>query len=178
MEKLKKVYKWICKLEELIAGAFLSVIMMVIFATGVGRSLGHPLNWGIDLSTFLFAWAAFFSADAALRKNRHVNVKFLVNKLPDNVQYYLAIINYLIIIVFLGFLIRYGIIQTYATRFRSFQGIPGFSYAWATLSVPIGAALLLITTITKIRQVVKTEKAKIFRMKVIEKYKEKVEESD
>src|SRR6056297_814619 len=127
MEKLKKVYKWICKLEELIAGAFLSVIMMVIFATGVGRSIGHPLNWGIDLSTFLFAWAAFFSADVALRKNRHVNVKVLVSKLPEKLQYYLALLNYFIVIYFLGYLIRYGIVQTYSTRFRTFNGIPGFS---------------------------------------------------
>jgi len=176
MEKLKKVYKWICKLEELIAGAFLSVIMMVIFATGVGRSLGHPLNWGIDLSTFLFAWAAFFAADVALRKNRHVNVKFLVNKLPDKIQYYLAMINYLIIAIFLGYLIRYGFIQTFQTRFRCFQGIPGFSYAWCTLSVPIGSLLLLITTLIKMRQLFINEKAKIFKMERIEEYKEKMGE--
>lgn len=176
MDKIKKVYKWICRIEEIVAGTFLTIIMVVVFATGVGRSLGHPLNWGIDLATFLFAWAAFFAADAALRKNRHVNVKFLVNKLPDQIQYYLAMFNYFIIVIFLGYLIRYGIIQTYQTRFRSFQGIPGFSYAWATLSVPIGSALLLISTLIKVRQLFLNQKAKIFKMEKVEKYKEKMEE--
>ncbi len=177
MEKLKRIYKFICKAEEFIAGAFLVTIMVVVFASGVGRSIGYPLNWGMDLSTFLFAWAAFFSADTALRKNRHVNVKIFVGRLPGKIQYYLALLNYFIIIVFLGFLIRYGIIQTYSTRFRTFNGIPGFSYAWATLSVPVGSVLLIISTVVKVRDLIRNEKAKIFEMETVEKYKQKVENS-
>lgn len=175
MERLKKIYEWICKIEELLTGIFLVLIMIIVFASGVGRSIGQPLNWGIDLSAFLFAWVVFFSADAALRKNRHVNVKFLVNKLPDKAQYYLALINYFIIVIFLGFLIRFGVTQTISTRFRTFQGIPNFSYAWATLSVPVGATLLLITTIIKIYKLFKSEQARIFKMEKLEEYKEKVE---
>jgi TRAP-type C4-dicarboxylate transport system permease small subunit len=34
---------------------------------------------------------------------------------------------------------------------RTFQGIPGFSYTWVTLSVPFGCALMLITAILKIK---------------------------
>ncbi len=175
MDRIKNIYKFICKLERIIAGVFLVTIMIVIFTCGVGRSIGRPLNWGIDLSTFLFAWAAFFSADVALRKNRHVNVKVLVSKFPEKVQYYLALLNYFIVIYFLVYLIRYGIIQTYSTRFRTFNGIPGFSYAWATLSVPVGATLLLISTAVKIKEIIKDNRAKLFKMEVKENYKKEVE---
>ena len=44
--------------------------------------------------------------------------------------------------------------MSYRTRFRAYQGIPGFSYTWATLSVPVGSALVLISTIIKIRQMI------------------------
>jgi TRAP-type transport system small permease protein len=34
---------------------------------------------------------------------------------------------------------------------RSFQGIPAISYSWVTMSLPVGAMLLLITTALKVR---------------------------
>ena len=48
-------------------------------------------------------------------------------------------------------MIGYGIELSYTTRLRTFQGIPGFSYTWVTMSVPIGCALMLVSTIRRIR---------------------------
>jgi len=39
----------------------------------------------------------------------------------------------------------------WASRARSFQGIPEISYSWVTMSLPIGGALLLLTTLLKVR---------------------------
>lgn len=164
MTKIRKLYDYICRAEELISGVFLIAIMIIIFAAGVGRTVGYPIRWGMDMATFLFAWTAFFSADVALRKNRHVNVKALVSRLPERVQYYIGLLNYVIISVFLVFLIRYGITLAYSTRFRTFQGIPGFSYMWVTFSVPLGSLLLLISTILKIKELIETEKTKLHKM--------------
>jgi TRAP-type C4-dicarboxylate transport system permease small subunit len=49
----------------------------------------------------------------------------------------------------------YGIKLSYTTRFRSFQGIPWFSYTWVTLSVPIGSMLMVTTTIINFRSKLK-----------------------
>jgi TRAP-type C4-dicarboxylate transport system permease small subunit len=149
MKALNKFYGYVCFAEELIAGVFLVVIMGLIFGSGVARTLGHPLGWGMDMATFLFAWAAFFSADVALRKDRHIRVEALVKHLPAKVQHYIGLLNYGVIIAFLLFLIIYGVILAYGSRFRTFQGMPGFSYMWVTLSVPLGSLLLLITCIRK-----------------------------
>jgi TRAP-type C4-dicarboxylate transport system permease small subunit len=48
-------------------------------------------------------------------------------------------------------MIGYGLWLSYTTRLRTFQGIPGFSYTWVTLSVPIGCALMLITATLKLK---------------------------
>jgi len=119
----------------------------------------------MDTSTFLFAWAVFFSADIAMRKNRHVSVEILVNRLPKKIQSYIALLNYVIIVVFLAFLIIYGIKLCFITRFRAYQGIPGFSYTWVTLSIPVGCTSLLITILLKIWNLIKSEKIQIFKMK-------------
>jgi TRAP-type C4-dicarboxylate transport system permease small subunit len=149
MKWLNKLYGYVCFAEEVIAGLFLVAVMVLIFGSGVARSLGHPLRWGMDMATFLFAWTAFFSADVALRKDRHIRVEALVKHFPPKVQHYIGLLNYGVILTFLVFLMVYGVILAYGSRFRTFQGIPGFSYMWVTLSVPLGSLLLLISSIRK-----------------------------
>lgn len=154
---LKKIYNGICFAEELVAGVFIVLIMILIFASGTARSLGHPLSWGMDAATFLFAWVAFFCADVALRKDKHIRVEALVKCFPARIQKSMEMLNYLAIIIFLGFLIHYGVILAYSSRFRTFQGIPGFSYMWVTLSVPIGSLLILVTIVLKGKKIFQAE---------------------
>ena len=156
MDALKRFYQFVCTAEEMVAGVFLVAIMALIFGSGVARSVGHPLGWGMDMATFLFAWAAFFSADVALRKDRHIRVEALVKIFPPRVQRFIGMFNYAVILAFLIFLIIYGVILAYGSRFRTFQGMPGFSYMWVTLSVPLGSLLLLVSSLLKGRELLKS----------------------
>jgi TRAP-type C4-dicarboxylate transport system permease small subunit len=134
-----------------IAKYALGILSLLVFVAAVARSFHYPLNWAMDAATFLFAWTVFLGADAAMRLDRLFCIEALTSKLSRKAQLYLKIINYVIITVFLAGMIGYGLSLSYTTRFRAFQGIPGFSYSWVTLSVPIGCALMLITAILKIK---------------------------
>jgi len=48
-----------------------------------------------------------------------------------------------------------GLYLSWVSRIRSFQGIPGVSYSLVTMSLPVGASLLLVTTIRKVRSAVR-----------------------
>lgn len=157
MEKIKKIYDYICKAEKILAGTFLVSIMAITFAAGVGRTIGNPINWAMDMSTFLFAWTVFFSADIGMRKDEHVNVEVFIDFLPEKYKKVVMVFNYLVIIVFLAFLVIYGAHITYECRMRQFQGIPGFSYAWAALSAPVGSLLLIISTLIRIKETLQKE---------------------
>ncbi|MBP1739204.1 MAG: tripartite tricarboxylate transporter family receptor [Deltaproteobacteria bacterium] len=146
-----KLYEFICKHEIRAAQWSLGILSLLVFAAAVGRFLYYPLNWAMDVATFLFAWTVFLGADAAMRLDRLFCIEVITAKLPQKAQTYLKLINYIIIIVFLVGMIGYGVKLSYTTRLRSFQGIPGFSYTWVTLSVPLGCALMLITAILKVR---------------------------
>jgi TRAP-type C4-dicarboxylate transport system permease small subunit len=148
---MKKFYEFICKQEMQIAKYALGILSLLVFVAAVGRSFHYPLNWAMDAATFLFAWTVFLGADAAMRLDRLFCIEVLTSKLSWKAQLYLKMINYTIIAVFLLGMIGYGLPLSYTTRFRAFQGIPGFSYSWVTLSVPIGCALMLITAILKIK---------------------------
>ncbi len=148
---MKEIYEFICSKEMLIAKCTLGILSLLVFAAAVGRTLYYPLNWAMDAATFLFAWTVFLGADAAMRLDRLFCIEVITSKLPRKAQLYLRCINYTIIAIFLIGMIVYGLRLSYTTRLRTFQGIPGFSYTWVTLSVPFGCALMLITAILKIK---------------------------
>jgi TRAP-type C4-dicarboxylate transport system permease small subunit len=146
-----KIYECICKGEALIIKSFLVFIVGLVFVAASTRYLGYPINWSVDMAVCLFAWCTFLSADVAWRSNKLMRVDFLVAKLSRRNQNSIELVNLMIIAIFLCALIVFGLWLSYTTRFRTFQGIPGFSYTWVTLSVPVGSALMLITTINKIK---------------------------
>ncbi|ALS23043.1 MULTISPECIES: TRAP transporter small permease [Paenibacillus] len=149
---MKKLYDYIGKAEVFIVKTALAIITALVFATAIARTIGHPISWAVDVATFLFAWCVFLSADMAMRNDKLVSIELVVSRLPVKAQFYLKIMNQILIILFLAVLIGFGLWLSYTTRLRTYQGIPGFSYTWVTLSVPVGCMLMLSTTIVKIKE--------------------------
>jgi len=149
---MKKLYEYICKCETFVIKVFLVFFVGLVFLAAATRYMGYPINWSVDMAVCLFAWCTFLGGDVAMRNNKLMNVDFLISKLSGKNKNFIEIINLFIILIFLAALIGFGAKLSYTTRFRAFQGIPGFSYTWVTLSVPVGSVLMMITTILKIRE--------------------------
>jgi TRAP-type C4-dicarboxylate transport system permease small subunit len=147
------------KLETVIAGTFLVLMVLLIFAGGVARSLHYPLNWTGDAATCLFAWACFLCADIAWRNDSLMSIDLVTERLPERLQFAIRMLNYALITAFLLYLVTMGLYLSWISRIRSFQGIPAISYSWVTLSLPVGAILLLITTARKVRGELRGEHA-------------------
>ena len=149
---LKAVYDRVCAAEAFVAAALLVLMVILIFLGGVMRMIGHPINWSGDAATCFFAWACFLCADIAWRKNSLMSIEVLTSKLSPPLQATLRWINYILITGFLVYLIIMGCYLSWISRIRSFQGIPEISYSWVTMSFPVGALMLLLTTALKIRE--------------------------
>jgi TRAP-type transport system small permease protein len=156
---MKRLYERVCAAEAFVAAVFLILMVALIFLGGVMRMLGQPINWSSDAATALFAWACFLCADIAWRNNGLMSVEVLTGRLPDRLQTACRMLNYAIISVFLSYLIVMGIYLSWISRIRSFQGIPEVSYSWVTASLPVGALLLLVTTLLKVRSELRGEHA-------------------
>jgi TRAP-type transport system small permease protein len=148
---MKALYNRLCAAEAVLAGTLLILMVALIFVGGVARLFGHPLNWSTDFATAFFAWACFMCADIAWRRNNLMAIEFLPARLPAKAQRALRLANHFIISAFLLYLIVMGTWLAWISRVRSFQGIPEISYSWITMSLPVGGALLLVTTALKIR---------------------------
>jgi TRAP-type C4-dicarboxylate transport system permease small subunit len=147
-----RLYEQLCRIEALVAGVFLILMVVLIFVGGIARMMAMPLNWTTDVATCLFAWACFLCADITWRRNGLMAVELISGRLAPAGQRALAWCNYLIISGFLVYVIGAGLWLAWVSRARSFQGIPDVSYSWITLSMPVGAMLLLITTVLKMRE--------------------------
>jgi TRAP-type C4-dicarboxylate transport system permease small subunit len=149
---MKESYGNIREVEAFAARTTLWGMVLLIFAAGVARLLKSPINWAIDLSTCLYAWSCFLSADIAWREDKLMSVDVLMRLFPEKVRRFFKLFNYIVLIGFFIYLIFFGVWLSYTTRERTFQGIPNFSYTWVTLSVPVGAIFLLMTGILKIKR--------------------------
>ena len=148
---MRAFYAFILKLEAILAGVFLLLMVALIFTGGVARLLHYPLNWTIDLSTCAFAWATFFCADIAWRRDALMSINVLSSRLPPRGQRALTYLTHVIIAGFLCYSIYAGAVLSKVSWARSFQGIPGVSYSWVTMSICVGSVLLLVMTLLKLR---------------------------
>lgn len=148
---MKTLYERVCAVEAVAAAVLLLLMVILIFLGGVMRMLGHPINWSVDAATCFFAWGAFLCADIAWRNNALMSIELFVERLPQKAQKLCIYLNYAIITVFLVYVLIGGIYLSWISRERSFHGIPEVSYSWVTISMPVGAVLLLITTALKVR---------------------------
>lgn len=138
-------------LEAWLAAALLVAIVALVLVGAIARTLEAPLNWTGDMATFCFAWAVFLCADVAWRRDSLMSFDLLTQRLAAGPCRVLAVVNYALISAFLLYVAGAGLWLSWVSRARSFQGIPEISYSFVTLSMPVGAALLLVTTILKLR---------------------------
>jgi TRAP-type C4-dicarboxylate transport system permease small subunit len=148
---LKALYARIIAAEAFLAAAFLVAMVLLVFGSGIARLFGHPINWAVDVATCLFAWAVFFCTDIAWRRGSLMSIEVLTSRLPPRLQAACRLLNYLVISAFLLYAIGMGLWLSWISRQRSFQGMPEVSYSWVTMAMPVGAALLLATTVLKAR---------------------------
>lgn len=149
--RLGAAYRRFCRAEALVAGTLLVMMVVLIFTGAVSRVFGFPLNWSIDAATCFFAWACFLCADIAWRSNGMMAIELVTSRLSTRQRQRLRYLNHSIIVLFLVYMIWLGLWLSWTSRVRSFQGIPEISYSWVTMSLPVGAGLLLVTTLLKIR---------------------------
>jgi TRAP-type C4-dicarboxylate transport system permease small subunit len=149
---MKRLYARLLRAEALVAGTFLLAMVALIFVGGLARLGQHPLNWTTDVATCLFAWACFLCADIAWRRNSLMSIDLFTRRMPPWARRACLWFNYLVISLFLLYVSVMGLWLSWVSRARSFQGIPEVSYSWVTMSMPVGGALLLLTTWLKAKE--------------------------
>jgi TRAP-type C4-dicarboxylate transport system permease small subunit len=159
MKILAAIYRGFCIAQETIIAVFVAAITFLVFISAIARGFNHPLNWAPDIALLLLAWLVFLGADAALRRADFIRVDTLMRHFPAKIQKLLYYVFYIMIIMFLALIVRFGIPLSIDNYRRTFQALQ-ISYMWATLSAPAGAAAMIVTIIIKLAKKWKEDEIK------------------
>ena len=145
---MKKISAVTLKTEELLAGAMLCMIAVLVFWSAVARTIGMPVNWAQDVSLLAFGWLTFIGSDIIIKSGGLIRIDMLSNRFPRAVQKTLMLVFDFFMLLFLLILIVYGFLLVSQSWNRTFNTLK-MSYAWCTLAVPVGSLLMFFSMIGK-----------------------------
>jgi len=122
--------------------------------------LQHPLSWPEELTILLSVWLTFIAASAALKKNMHVAVDFVVSLVPEAVRNAAGIASDILIVAFLTVLI---VSTARLIPFQMRSRIVSLRMPKAAYSVPVlvaSASMLLSATYSLVMRIVSAASAR------------------
>ncbi|MCD8141417.1 MAG: TRAP transporter small permease subunit [Planctomycetaceae bacterium] len=151
MDFIKRFYAAFGRFELYLVAAILLAISTLMFVSALARTIGHPLNWAVDISMLLFAWMVFVGGDIVIRETNLISVDMFLNKMPRWLRTTLLFLFYILMLAFLVVLVRYGVPLLMRNWKRVFQST-GISYSWCTMAVPVGSFLMFVSTSVRMVQ--------------------------
>jgi TRAP-type C4-dicarboxylate transport system permease small subunit len=107
---LTRVSKW---LDHLVAGAVIVLLMCMVVITSAGvlwrYGFNSALSWSEELARFLLIWVSFLGAALATYRDAHIGISVVFDRLPPFTQRWVERIVNVIILLFMGAILVYGI---------------------------------------------------------------------
>ncbi len=95
--------------EEIVIAGLLELMTVITFANVVARYLFHSgIIWGLEATTYLFAWLVLFGVSYAVKISAHLGVDALVNLFRPCIQKTVALIAVAACLLFTGLLLYGG----------------------------------------------------------------------
>jgi len=105
----KKADKIIDTISEFIAATGIISGVVLAFVNVVARyAFNKSFTWSAELTMYFFLWSIFFGSVYCFKKDAHISINILVEKLNKKIAKIIMLISYLITLVFLIFVAYYG----------------------------------------------------------------------
>ena len=139
-----KALKYLYRIEEVCVISLFISVSVVIFSHVIARYLFRsPFYFTEELCKYCFIWMVMICAAIGIRKGAHTQVTYFTSFLPHRILLLLDIFRNMAILVFLGFLIYYGIflaMKTIGVKTAALRLPWGIIY----FSAPTSAVLMVI----------------------------------
>jgi TRAP-type C4-dicarboxylate transport system permease small subunit len=127
---------------KVICIGLLGIIVACLFYAVVMRYLFHkPPAWSMELSRFLFLWMIIFSAVLVTREQKHIQINFVVERMPTTIRFIWSNFLRILMIGFCWVMIQQGI-AIFPMVSEASTPTLGVSVGWLYLSIPVGGILL------------------------------------
>ena len=142
-EKFNTIVKWFLAILMMIIATltFYQVVMRYVF--------NNAPSWSEEMVRFMFVWSSFIAAAIGIKEHIHIGVEVFVNLLPKSVARIVQIGVNLIIIIFAGYMIKYGLAVTVMTQRQPSPAL-GLPMSWVYSSIPVMGVLLILYCVMEI----------------------------
>jgi TRAP-type transport system small permease protein len=146
-------------LDRIVSGVLaliLGAMTVLVFASVVLRYvMNSPVTWSEELASLLFAWITFVGAFVGFRSRSHIAIDTLVVFLSPPVRRAIGRMADVVVLCVLGLFVWQGVrlcVTTWGLEFPAMEISRGYLY----LSLPLGAALMIVAVVERWRDVRRT----------------------
>lgn len=140
MTKLNNI---LYKLEIAALIALLVLLLVIVIIEIILRYYGAPLYWSEEMARYLFIWLVMIGCAAGVKQNSHFKVDFIVNRFNPKLQKVIYVLGAIIGIIFLSYLLVYGVILCIKTGSVASPAL-GIAQYYGYMAIPVGAFLMLV----------------------------------
>lgn len=151
MQTLFRAVDRLMRLDEVIASLALFGLFVVAVANVFMRYLlSAPLAWSEEVLQLLMVWATFLGASALVRRNEHVLIGLLNDKLSPRLAHWnTRVFNIGIVMLCALAMLFWGAELLPFSRFRSTPMLQ-IPYYWIHVAIPISAVLMLYHALVRL----------------------------
>ena len=145
-----KITKVIDKAEDVCLVSMFALMVFFIFLQIIMRFIvNHSLVWSEELGKFIFVWISWLGISIGERRNEHIKITLLVDKLSPKWQKIFEIIAYIILAAIILVTLYYAVVMVqFQVRVR-YAGIK-ISTSWGYLSLVLGCSFMLLRLVAVI----------------------------
>ncbi len=133
--------------EIIFSSIFIIITTVLVLVNVVMRYFFHSgIYWTVEVTTSCFVWSVFLGAAGAYRRNMHIGVDILVNKLPETLRKIVETIVKIILLVINAYILYLSIIFVKNSYIKPTQ-VLGISSAWVSSSLIVSFGLTTIYSI-------------------------------
>lgn len=153
LSKLDTVVKWFLGILMIliVALTFYQVVMRYVF--------NNAPSWSEEMVRFMFVWSSFIAAAVGIKEHIHIGVDVFVGLLPPKVVRIIEVAVNCAIIVFAGYMIKYGWLVVKMTQRQPSPAL-GIPMSWVYSSVPVMGVLLILYCVLEIIKIINVFKIK------------------
>lgn len=135
---------------ELLCNAILATMTLVIAALVLSRNLlGFSFSWSEELTRFLLVWLSMLGAAVLLRRDDHISLNLLQDRLAPRSRLVLDLLLRLLVLLFLLILAQQSWTAALARQVTHAPAL-GVSLFWPYLAIPVAAVLMILATLVNL----------------------------
>ena len=106
-----KIYRLISSIFENVSTLFLACILITVILQVYFRYIAHMVvPWTEEFARYLCIWMVFMAAVAAVAKEAHIRVTFVIDRLPEKIRNGFELFSYGVVFLF-NLIVFFGSIE-------------------------------------------------------------------